>query len=203
MNTTNDVNNPPAANPNFGMQVREDASFAEPDTVKALEAEAAAARQAMAADFHRLAMSLQTAADPREWTRRHPWAAMGVAVATGYAAAHTATAAPRMASYTPAPGPSPMQMAGQTAQAPGSTITALLFDLAKVAFTSHVIPWIQAWQQASAEGAAAAQGSTGNGAAHGSQAPGSQGAGPQAAGSAAPHTPDHRTTSGRGPGDSF
>lgn len=65
---------------------------AKPQTSAQLAAqESREARDAMFAALDDLKQSAASAADPRLWTREHPWAAVGIAAAAGFAAAAALT----------------------------------------------------------------------------------------------------------------
>ena len=104
-----------------------------------LEREADLARQAMSQKFDELKRSLETAADPREWARRHPWAAIGAAAAAGFAAA-VVIAAPRKQPPPAAPAmpTEAASVAGANPAGRHSRFADLFFDLAKVLITTHL-----------------------------------------------------------------
>ncbi|MEX0714678.1 MAG: hypothetical protein WD278_20235 [Pirellulales bacterium] len=52
-----------------------------------LAQQAADAKAAMSRTIEELSQSLKDSADPRYWTRQHPWAAVGAALAGGFVAA--------------------------------------------------------------------------------------------------------------------
>ena len=130
------------------------------DPAESLAYEAELARAAMAAKFQELKTSLQTAADPRAWAERHPWVAVSVAAATGFAAA-TAIASERKERRRDYDRrrDDPRDFAREDAASRGAASggwTAMLFELAKILFNSHLLPMFQAWQQSMAEQAAQA-----------------------------------------------
>ena len=142
-----------SATPAETMRIRPPSSA---DPAESLAYEAAIARAAMAAKFQELRTSLQTAADPREWAERHPWVAVSVAAATGFAAA-TAIASERNGRRRDdrrrAAEEDFARDRGGVAPngAASSGWTAMLFDLAKILFNSQLLPMFQAWQQSMAE----------------------------------------------------
>ena len=96
--------------------------------------------------------SLKTAADIQLWTRQHPWVAVGVAAAAGFAAATAVTPSPaaevqekleRLEQYergrVPSAAASASRRSGSSSQ--NSAMNSLLrplFDMAKVAIQSSI-----------------------------------------------------------------
>jgi hypothetical protein len=130
------------------------------ETIDSLEREADLARAAIGLKFQEVKASLQNAADPRQWAREHPWVAVSVAAAAGLATA-LAIAAPRPKARRPRAERERFDDDDRSAPRPsgiGSTIVGMLFELAKIFMTTHLIPLFQAWQQGLAEQAAQAAG---------------------------------------------
>lgn len=96
--------------------------------------------------------NLGTAADVRLWTQRYPWIAVGVAAATGFAAASLVTpsrgeklqdkldelAAKRKEDFTPAnePGAAAESAAAATSTRIATTIFGSLLEIARIAVTN-------------------------------------------------------------------
>ena len=83
-----------------------------------------------------LQSSLKSAADIRLWTRKFPWAAVGVAVATGFVAASVVKPAQAASPATPHPTPDPQQDSRPAAA--GSLIGTLLRRAADMALQAVV-----------------------------------------------------------------
>jgi hypothetical protein len=103
-------------------------------------------RVALARTLEELKASLRTSADLRVWTRRHPWAALGVAAAAGFSAATLVAA--RRDNNPSAPDENGNQSdeeppvrrtrANHASKPLAATIFSSLFDLAKVALQSSI-----------------------------------------------------------------
>jgi hypothetical protein len=102
-------------------------------------------RQALARTLDELKSSLRTTADLRVWTRRHPWAALGIAAAAGFSAA--TVVAGRRTNRTSNRAETTRREEAQSAdensdsdspQPLATTVFSALFDLAKVAIQSSV-----------------------------------------------------------------
>ncbi len=135
-----------------------------------LEREAELARAAISAKFRDLKASLENAADPRQWAREHPWAAVSIAAAAGFATAFALTRPPKSnptdedrssaprnsgaaANSPPTNGYAAQPGGYPPPRAPGITgsILSMLFELAKIFMSTHLMPLFQAWQQGLAE----------------------------------------------------
>jgi hypothetical protein len=107
-----------------------------------LTRESALTRAALACTFEDLKKSLRTSADLRLWTRRHPWAALGVAAVAGFSAATVVTAKRTAKTETAgdANGRGQEDTESHTASSPtlAATIFSSLFDLAKVALETSI-----------------------------------------------------------------
>jgi len=107
-----------------------------------LKQEGAEAKAAISHTIEELKASLHTAADLSLWTRQHPWAAVGVAAAAGFAVANAVTPskhppAPPWVNYS-APGYAPSAAAAPPGASPLNSLLAPLFDMAKVALQSTI-----------------------------------------------------------------
>jgi hypothetical protein len=115
------------------------------DEATFLKQEGAEAKAAISQTLEELKGSLQTAADLSLWTRQHPWAALGVAAAAGFAVANAVTpskhkaAPPPWQAYPPAGYATGATAAnGQQGASPLNSLLAPLFDMAKVALQSTI-----------------------------------------------------------------
>ena len=109
----------------------------------------AEAKEAVTRTLEELKESLKTAADIQLWTRQHPWVAVGVAAAAGFAAATAVTPSPaaevqekleRLEQYERGRAPAAASAAGARS-GPNSAMNSLLkplFDMAKVAVQSSI-----------------------------------------------------------------
>jgi hypothetical protein len=110
-----------------------------------LQLEATRARDAIEETLRRLKGDLEHAADVRVWTRRYPWAALGVAAVAGFAAA-TAVVPARGQSlkekFNGAQQPREQEecpiKSHRTGPGVGMMLLGSLFDLAKVAVAKSV-----------------------------------------------------------------
>jgi hypothetical protein len=175
MSTTNN-----ASGPQSNATPGERQSATDPGaTADSLQREAELARQAFARTLNDLKHSLETAANPCQWAQQHPWIAVGVAAAAGFAAASAVmshreppAAAPSAASpasaassaFTSEAAPAPA-----AAPAAGNNWSAMLFELAKIVLSTQLAPILQMWLEASAANRAAA-GDSSTGAASGNDA---------------------------------
>jgi hypothetical protein len=110
--------------------------------------ESAEAKQAMSRTLEELKASLRTATDLKLWTKQHPWAALGVAAAAGFAVANAVTPSKRGSDRS---APPPWATYGNGYQAAAAapppsakgygalnSLLAPLFDMAKVALQSTI-----------------------------------------------------------------
>jgi hypothetical protein len=125
-----------------------------------LRAEAEQARIALREALLGIKNSFVRTADPAEWARTHPWVSVGVAAATGFAAASAIIPSPGQRAADKWSGVmsrlTPQQLAASTngslppsATAPNpsasiwTSVIDSLFDLAKVAITNFITVMVQ------------------------------------------------------------
>jgi len=105
-----------------------------------LARESALTRAALVRTFDDLKKSLRMSADVRIWTRRHPWAALGVAAVAGFSAATVVTAKRTAKANTAGDTNGQKEHSGHDSSSTtlAATIFSALFDLAKVALETSI-----------------------------------------------------------------
>jgi hypothetical protein len=146
MNTDYNSNEPPSATTYTSRH--DHAAHRQLDEASFLQMESAEAKEAMARTLEELKASLKTATDLKLWTKQHPWAAVGVAAAAGFAVANAVTpskhqpaAPPPWAAYGngyPASSVTASSQAATGGFGPLNALLAPLLDMAKVALQSTI-----------------------------------------------------------------